>query len=180
MGIVLKIVLIIGILIIVVGITGITRMRMTLARNGKARKPKELIYDGRSGKNALVLYQPSPHGTVDVMAKAAAEALQDMGYTVTLNYPSEELDYDLNSYQVLAFGSAVYMGSVSGALVHYIKNCTFAGKKVFLFSVGKNLREKSELAFMEKFIGEGNMVSKLKVSKGEEKLVEKIIRQQFL
>ena len=179
MGIILKILLAIIAIIVLITVWQTVRLSRILRKNSKERKPKEEIYNGEGEKNALVIYQPSPHGTVDSMAKAAALALQDMGYTVVTNYPGKSLNYDVSRYDVLAFGSAVYIGTVSEVLVDYIKSLHFEGKKVFLFAVGINVKEKKELGIMEKWIGKGNFISKVKVEKGEEQLIDQIVREQL-
>lgn len=179
MGSVLKIVIVIGGVVLAVFIGATLFFRHVLAQNSKERKPAEQVYNGEGEENALILYQPSPHGTTDTMAMAAAEALQELGYTVVVNHPSRWLDYDLSDYQALGFGSAVYMGTVSGPLLDYMRSHPFTGKRVFLFSAGSDLRQKPELDRMESAVPPGNMVSKVKVKRGEEELIKGILREQF-
>lgn len=179
MGTALKLVIVFAGILAAAALTALLKFGLFLAKNGRPRTPKEERYGGEQGKNALILYQPSPHGTVDIAAKRAALALNEKGYTVVMNYPSDLLDYDLDQYEVVCLGSAVYIGKVSAALTNYIKKHPFTGKRVFLFLIGKETEEKGELERTEALIGTGNAVSRVKVMRGQESLADDIIRRQF-
>jgi len=101
-------------------------------------------------KKAIVIYQPSKHGTSAKIAKRLAEGLNSSGYEVTLSYPGAHLPASLGEYDIVAFGTPVYFGQISLALTDYMERSTdLAGKKVLIYSVG-NDKELPEFAAFER------------------------------
>jgi flavodoxin len=130
--------------------------------NNTPREPNEQV-SGSGDKKALIIYQPSQNdGTGDVV-NALKEVLT--GYTVTTNYPSEQLDYDLNNYDLIVFGSAIYAGEPSECLIEYIQSQKFEGKDVFVFTTGMRLAELEGLDKVKNSVGGINNVFGLKAQK---------------
>ena len=85
--------------------------------NKKELNPEEVIIKSKKGKKALIMYQKSMHDTATKITMAFAKELNNNGYTVTINHPSKKINYNIEDYDILAFGSAVYMGTISEPLV---------------------------------------------------------------
>lgn len=136
-------------------------VKLTVGRRDGWRKSEEQTY-GEGEKKALFLYQPSNGGHNVSQAQAMAGFLAGQGYTVTVNYPSPQLEYDPAEYDLLVFGSPVYMGDTAKPLRDYLAGHPFTGKRVLLY-VNGSLAEHPELAALEQLAGEGNRVSGVKV-----------------
>lgn len=180
MEIILDLVLIIAAAVAAIGLTLIGWVLYTVARNQRLLPSAEQIWEGRDQRYALIIYQPSPHGTVDAMVERAARVLHHYGYTVTLNYPSKDLHYDMEPYRVVLYATGIFLGKGSRPLLEFVKAHPFTGKKVFLLTVGKSLEEKEELERMEELIAEGNFLCRTKVCKGQEDVVAEIVTMHFL
>jgi len=165
----------IGIFIIVAIIVAILVFTMLNKSNSKVNEPNEVVYKGTSDKKALVVYQPSKGDTTENISTAAAKQLNGEGYTVVVNYPSEKLTYNLQDYDIIAFGTPVYMGQTSGTLTDYIKKNKFTGKKVLLYTTGSNTEAMDEVNKMEENLEKGNKVAKIKVSKEQEDKIKEFI-----
>ncbi len=85
--------------------------------------------------------------------------MNDNGYTVTINYPSEDLSYDLEKYDVILFGSPVYAEKVSKVLKNYMENNPVEDKEILLYSVEQNADDKNELNDLKEFISSDNNVT---------------------
>lgn len=144
--------------------------KFTIGRRDSWKRPEEKSYGGGERK-ALVLYQPS-NGRHNVpLAEALAKALARLGYAVTVNHPSDQVEYDPMDYELLAFGTPVYMGETARPLRRYLEGHPFSGKKVLCFVTGRT-PEAPELESLQKLVGEGNEVRGVKVQPGEtEKLL---------
>ncbi len=145
--------------------------KLTMGARDSWRKPEEKIV-GNGGKKALLLYQPS-NGRHNVpLAMALAELAAQRGYTVTVNYPSEQLEYDPAEYDLLLYGGSVYMGETSKALRNYIQAHPVTGKDILLFLTG--LRPESpEGEALKLLLPDANRVNAIKVSvKETERLLD--------
>lgn len=131
------------------------------------REPQELKF-GNGKKSALVVYQPTKHGAESELTMTLANYLAQNGYTVTVNYPSHELNYILSEYNLLAFGSGVCLGRVSPILSEYIMMHPFKNKKVLVYTVGRNSTDLTDLNELKILIdAQNNEVHAIKVSKGQ-------------
>jgi hypothetical protein len=140
----------------------------------RPHKAEERIYpvscsteDSLAPKKALLLYQNSKHGSVRVMAEAAALQLAAQGYTVTVNHPSSALEYDLINYDALLFGTPAYLGTVAKPLIDYIRANPFVQKKVFLFVTGITPEDKREIEQLREVVPKHNQVDTVKVHKDD-------------
>ena len=134
----------------------------------------EVILKG-GDKQALIIYQPSKHDTAKNLSMALGEELQKQGYTVTINFPSEDLTYDIDDYDVIAYGSPVYASNVSPVLEDYITSLNMKDKKVIVYAVGMLTDETVELDNMISWISKDNAISVIKISKGEEDVASKFV-----
>ncbi|MDQ0359842.1 flavodoxin family protein [Breznakia pachnodae] len=134
----------------------------------------EVILKG-GDKQALIIYQPSKHDTAKNLSMALGEELQDQGYTVTINFPSEDLTYDIDDYDIIAYGSPVYASNVSPVLEDYITSLNMKDKKVIVYAVGMLTDETVELDNMISWISKDNAISAIKISKGEEDIASKFV-----
>lgn len=139
----------------------------TVQQRDLVRRPVEKQV-GYGARKVLLIYQPSNRGKNHAIAWALARALAQAGHTVTLNYPSPVLSYDPQNYDLLIFGSSVYMGAVGRPLKDYLSSLHFQGKQVLLFVVG-DLERSPELAGLRLCVPEGNRIRSIKIRPSEEK-----------
>lgn len=102
---------------------------------------------------ALVVYQPSMmSGFTKNIAYQISNGLKDEGYEVTIAHPGRHLATDLSTYDVVVFGSPVYMGQTSSVLNDYIKNIkNLKNQKIILFVTGST-DDSAQLDSLEKLI----------------------------
>lgn len=166
--------ILLGILLImlVCGVAAMIFFKLTIGKRDSWKKPEE-IRMGDGEKRALFLYQPS-NGRHNVpLAMALAGALAERGYAVTLNHPSEQLAYDPAQYDLLVYGSPVYMGETSKALRNYIQAHPVAGKDVLLFVTGMEPEKAPELEALKLLLPDENRIHAVKVScKEQQKLLD--------
>lgn len=143
--------------------------------------PKEEIR-GDGNKKALILYQPSRHSTAKNVTEKVVETLVEKGYKVTINYPSEKINYDLDEFEFLGFGSPIYVGRYSAELKKYLTNHKFSNKKVLVYAIGSRLDDTDEIDSMYELINRNNQTFKIKVSKDTadslKLYVEKMVENQ--
>lgn len=130
-------------------------------------QPNE-IKVGNGKKSALIIYQPTKHNTATNLTKAIADCLAENDYTVTINYPSNEINYILSEYDLVIFGSGVYLGRFSPVLSDYILRNRFKGKKVLIYTVGLRTDDLTDLNELRVMLDDANEVHGIKVSKGQE------------
>ncbi|SBW09501.1 conserved exported hypothetical protein [uncultured Eubacteriales bacterium] len=159
--------ILIGVLLVmlVLGLAAMIFFKLAIGTRDSWRNPEEKIV-GDGAKKALLLYQPS-NGKHNVsMAMALAELAAGRGYTVTVNHPSEKLTYDPAEYDLLIYGSAVYMGETSKALRNYIQAHPVTGKDVLIFVTGLQ-PESPEGEALKLLLPDANRVSTIKVTTKE-------------
>lgn len=162
-----------GILAVVIAVAGIW-LYSTVSVIYNEVSSDEVILKG-GDKQALIIYQPSKHDTAKNLSMALGEELQKQGYTVTINFPSEDLTYDIDDYDVIAYGSPVYASNVSPVLEDYITSLNMKDKKVIVYAVGMLTDETVELDNMISWISKDNAISAIKISKGEEDVASKFV-----
>ena len=172
-----KIILIILGILAVLFIVAMLFFKSYLNLNTKELSPNEKMLNGNTDKKALVLYQKSKHDTATNITMALAEELNKNGYTVVINHPSSKLNYNVDDYDLLVFGSAVYMGTVSEPLQKYMDNVPLEGKDVIVYSVGGSLDEKQELELLKGKASRAKSVEGIKVSKGQEDVMKSFIEK---
>lgn len=128
------------------------------------KNPKEVV-KGQGDKKALLLYQPSRHSTAKNITESIADTLVAKGYQVTINFPSAKLNYNLDEFDFLGFGSPVYVGRYSEQLKLYLSNNKFKKKKVLVYAIGTRLDDTDEIDSMYDLIDSENEAFKIKVSK---------------
>lgn len=156
--------ILLGILLVMLlcGVAAMVFFKLSIGKRDSWRSPDEKIV-GSGEKRALLLYQPSNGKHNLPLAKALAELLAQRGYTVTVNYPSEQLTYDPAQYDLLVYGSPVYMGETSKALRNYIQAHPVTEKQVLLFVTG--MSEKGpELEALKLLLPDENRIYGVKVS----------------
>lgn len=137
-------------------------------KRDKKHLPKEQLMQGSGDKSAIIICQPSIHNGNMSITNAIAVTLNELGYNVTINRPGTKLDYRLNKFDLIVFGSGVYMGKPSATLVDYIKrNKKFDHKKVFVFLTGIDLESTVEFEIITRMIPKTNQVQTLKLHKND-------------
>ena len=173
----LQIVLII-IIIIAVAIIGVmVYFSSYMQINKKELKPNEVILEGTNGMKALVLYQKTKHESGTNITMALADSLNKLGYTVVINHPSTELTYQAADYDIMAFGSGVYMGGVSEPLTKYMEQTDMTGKQVIVYAVGENMEEMAEVELLKSKAQSAAKLDGIKVKKGEESKIADFVTE---
>ena len=134
-----KIAKILGIITIVllVGTGGMFSWFISQNNKPAGSNPVQYGQDGPDMKRALVVFQPSRSGITDRAANEIAEGLASKGFYVLADHPGEHLPESIEAYDVVVFGTPVYVGRPSGVLLAYMDRAIFsAGQKVYLFSTG--------------------------------------------
>lgn len=139
--------------------------------------PSDEVILGEGSKQVLIIYQPSNNETTTNVTMELAKQLAEQGYRVTINYPSKELTYDLNSFDLIAFGTPVYMSRISSQLESYVTNQSIENKSILLFTTGMNLDQLDELKQMAAWFGNSNQVDAIKVGKAEPDLMKWFLEQ---
>lgn len=150
---------ILGIFVIMM-VAGIVTITSLISCIKKEYKPDETIV-GSGEKKALIIYEPSKSNVAKEVTMSVAQSMKDAGYTVTINYPSKELSYNLEGYDIIAFGSPVYCGSVSSALKEYVQSNQIENKNVFIYSIGA-ADDTKELEEMSSWASNNNNIVKAK------------------
>lgn len=150
---------------LVLGLAAMVFFKLMIGARDSWRKPEEKIV-GDGEKRALLLYQPSSGKHNVPMALALAELAASKGYTVTVNHPSEKLGYDPAEYDLLIYGSPVYMGDTSKALRNYIQAHPVTGKDILLLITGLQ-PESPEGEALKLLLPDANRVSIIKVTTKE-------------
>ena len=157
-----------NVLLVFLLILVVTSIVLIVVGNGKESTPsfKETIV-GEGQKQALVIFKPSNNDTTESVMMELAEQLSQMDYTVTVNQVSEQMTYDFATYDLLAFGTPVYMGNTADELEDYISNNSVQGKRVLLVATGMNLDVFDELTAMSEWFDESNQIDAIKVGKAD-------------
>jgi menaquinone-dependent protoporphyrinogen IX oxidase len=105
--------------------------------------------------------------------------LNEGGYAVTINHPSKQINYKIDDYDIIAFGSAVYMGTISEPLTNYMRTLSYKNTNVILYLVGLATDVDTEIKMLEEIICDAKKVKSIKVKKGEEAKIENFV-EEFL
>lgn len=97
-----------------------------------------------------------------------ADVMNKKGYTVTINYPSDKIEYDLNKYDIIVFGSPVFADNISPVLKEYIVKNPVENKKIILYTTGKFSDKKNELEKLKSCISSNNEIYAEKYTKDTE------------
>lgn len=88
-------------------------------------------------KKALIIYQKGRSGFSTSVAIEIASGLKNDGYNVLVNHPGDFLPTDLSEYDLVMFGSPVYVSSLSPVLEKYIKSVKdFGNAKIIYYTTG--------------------------------------------
>jgi len=160
--------IVLGVIVLILIIATIV-MKALLKPNNTVKQPDEVIIgNGQEGKKALLIYQPTKHDSGKNAAQAIADKLHDKGYRVDINHPSAYLNYNVDDYDLLVFGSGAYAFTAAPVLLSYMSSLNLKDKNVFVFSVGVIPREKSqEFDAFEKLTAGAAKVSMVKIKGGE-------------
>lgn len=139
----------------------------TVTSINKVYPSEELVFNG-GDKKALLIYEPSRSSLSKDVALKTAEIMQKNGYTVTMNCPSNELNYDLQKYDFIVFGSPVYAGHVSPVIEDYMNNNKVENKKILLYSVGKFTDNTNELEKLKACVSQNNNIEVEKYTESTE------------
>ncbi len=157
----MKILRLIGMLIFVLLVATGVMFSWFIAQNNRAAASNPIIYgqNDEDAKKALIVYQPSRSGITDRIANAIAEELNESGYYVYMDHPGDHLPINIAEYKVVMFGSPVYVGRPSGALLTYMQRAVFDEKQnIYLFVTG-GVKDSPEWESMENAI-QGKAVAK--------------------
>lgn len=158
-------------LFVLCGIAAMIFFKFTLGKRDSWRSPDEKKV-GSGEKMALLLYQPSNGKHNIALARSLAELVAARGYSVTVNYPSGQLTYDPAQYDLLLYGSPVYIGETSKALRNYIQSHPVTGKQILLFVTGME-KKAPELEALKLLLPDDNQIYSIKVAPSEsEKLLD--------
>ena len=144
-----------------VGLMVFFKLTVTI-RDTRRRSAEKRV--GQGARKALLLYQPSNAKRNVAQAEALAARLAEMGYAVTVNHPSEDLPYAPGDYDLLVFGSPVYMGETARPLRRYLETHPFTGKRVLLYVDGLDRERAPELETLKELIPAGNQLHTVKVA----------------
>lgn len=150
-----------------------------VAVNKKQLPSKEEVVEGTNGKKALILFQPSNHGTVDEMTKVVTKEFGQAGYTVISNYPTLEKTYEMKEFDVVAFGSAVYMGTTSVPINRFLENTSMEKVDVLIYVVGGEAETAPEIDVIKSKIKGAKSISAIKVTKGQEERLASFVREKI-
>lgn len=140
----------------------------------KVFKTETLTAKNFGNKSALIVYQPSKMSSFTKdMAYDIGKGLNEKGYEVTICYPGKKLSQDISKYNLIVFGSPIYIGQTSTVLNDYIKSIkSFGSKKVVMFATGAQ-KDASPFKSMEVAAGNANIIDKVqfigKASENNEK-----------
>ena len=130
----------------------------------KEHVPSEVVV-GTGERSALVIYEPSKSSKTKDISMAIADTLAGEGFTVTINHPSPQLAYNLEDYDVIAFGTPVYAGQISSVLKSYVESNPVENKQILVYVTGAAPDDLKELEEMASWISAGNSVISIKVTK---------------
>lgn len=173
----LKVFLIIVVSVIVLIIIALISLFLWLRSGVKALSrdyPSNERIKGSSSKQALVLYQPSMHETSESFADTVIDTFLNLCYKVTANHIDQGSMYNVSQYDIIAFGSPIYVGNISPKFEKYIKSQDIKWKKIILYSIGTIKNENYELDNLENMLKQQNIVYKIKVQPdpfGKQKLI---------
>lgn len=119
---------------------------------------------GNGKKSALLVYSLSRGNGTEEMSKNIANTLSENNYTVTMNYPSEKLNYNLKDFDLIIFGTPVYAGKISSSLEKYIKSQNIKNENIILFVTGMLTDKHEEEETMKKWLDSSNSISTIKVN----------------
>ena len=163
MELLLKILLIVLSLLAAAAVGVMIFFKLTVSLRDSRRRWAEKRL-GQGARKALLLYQPSNARRNVPQAEALAARLAEMGYAVTVNHPSEDLPYAPGDYDLLVFGSPVYMGETARPLRRYLESLPFAGRRVLLYVDGLDLEHAPELEELKGLVSAGNELHAVKVA----------------
>jgi len=135
--------------LLVLVMVGVMVFLVSSNNNDKGGYSEVLPGPDSTAPKALVVYQPTIKSTGKTIAGKIAAGLNEAGYEVTISYPSEKLSEDISAYSIVTFGSSVYAGQPSTALVNYMKRITgYSGKTILLYSIGSS-KDTPEIDILE-------------------------------
>lgn len=169
---VIKIVLIIVIIVACSGVWFFT----TISSVNKEHTPAEVVV-GTGDRSALVIYEPSRLSTTKDMSMTIADTLAGAGYTVTVNFPSSRLTYNLEDYDFIAFGTPVYAGQISSVLKSYVESNPVEGKHILVYVTGAAPDDTKELEEMGSWVSAANSVSSIKVTKDDGERLSAFVKE---
>lgn len=98
-------------------------------------------------KKALLVYQPSALGkSMDRLVQVMTEQLQAAGFSVDRTFAGEHVLKLEDEYDLMLFGSSVYMGNMSRLLLSNLDDMIEREAVVGLFSLGLHPDDSPELA----------------------------------
>ena len=100
--------------------------------------------------NVLIIYKSYHRMNTEKVAKAMAEAMN-----ATLKKVEEVKPEDLTGYDLIGFGSGIYVGKYHKDLIKLVEKIPRLEKDVFLFSTAGGPDEKYEKPMKELLIGKG-------------------------
>lgn len=134
-----KILKIVAIVLVSIIALGIVWFAWASQANKKKLSSNEKVYEATdsNAKNALLVYQKSRTSYASDVAASIANGLVAEGYQVTVNYPGDFVGTDLSAYDLVVFGTPIYMSQISSNLSDYINSVENWGQaKVVYYRTG--------------------------------------------
>lgn len=156
--------------IIAIMVIAMLLLKWIVGTNSIVRKSDEQILKSTasSGKEALVIYQPSRSSLTKDITYSIAEELKSEGYDVTINYPSKTMNYDISKFNVIILGTPIYAGTSSSVLENFIRGLPdLSGKRVMIFGTGGDKNIEASLNDLAKLLKAPDKAEVKKFIKGD-------------
>jgi menaquinone-dependent protoporphyrinogen IX oxidase len=168
--------IILGVLLLALAV-GIFNLYSTVSYSNKEHKMDEIVL-GNGEKKALLIYEPSKHGLAEEVSMSVAKIMERKGYTVTVNTPSKELSYNWENYDVIAFGSPIFMSHASKVLKEYVQSKNVQNKNIFIYACGAMAdNDNKELNEMSSWVSENNNIAKMKCKADEKETFNSFVEK---
>lgn len=141
---------------------------------------EEKLGDNSLSKKALIFWIPSKHDSCQIVKNQVANDLINKGYSVVINHPNENCNYDYREYDFICYITPVYFSNVSKAMCQSMVNSDYTNKKVAIMCVGKEIEIKKETEYMRSLLRKENVVSTIKVKKDELQRITNFINSAII
>ena len=168
------ILIVLGALVVLLA-AGLLTLRILMKKVMAERPSVPRRFPLEDGKRALLLYQPTRHGTADGFADLIARGLNARGYDVTVDTVGAVRGENPEDFELLIFGTGAYFGLAGFPVLRYLREHPFSRKQVVLFSVGSNLGADPEIDQMRAELAPVNLVYRIKVSRGQEEVLRDFV-----
>lgn len=113
----------------------------------------------------LLVYQPGRTSFSEEVATDIAKGLNDNGYNVTLTTANDKLTRDLSGYEMVVFGTPIYMSMYSSVIGDYVADIENYGDAKIVFYCTGMLENTVEFDTMKQLFDGENLTEVKKISK---------------